>query len=358
MFRAEITKRRGAFVLNAAIEMPEACRVLGIVGPSGGGKTTLLDCIAGVDRPDAGHVQIHGDVWFDADAGTIKSLRNRRVGYVFQDGALFDHLSVRENLAYGMRGGVDKARVEGMALDLGIAALLDRSPKTASGGERRRIAIGRALLSDPQLLLLDEPLTGLDTVTAGRVLVYLRRLLMQTGVPALFVSHSPSDLMHICDRVVGIANGQVVHSGDATSVLSVADCTGARELSELRSIIEARHVSTEDSARSDTFEAANGVKIVALGRTASLDLTRSCAISIFARDVVLASHRPRGVSARNVYAGRVHRIERTESLAVVEVDIGIRLFSEVGYESLREMSLVEGADVFAFFKASAVQRLL
>lgn len=358
MLRAEIIRRRGAFELNARIEMPDDCRVLGIVGPSGGGKTTLLDCIAGVDRPDAGHVQVRGDVWFDTDAGTNKSLRNRRVGYVFQDGALFDHLSVRENLAYGMRDGIDKARVEGMAVDLGIAALLDRSPKTASGGERRRIAIGRALLSDPQLLLLDEPLTGLDSLMAGRVLVYLRRLLMQTGVPALYVSHSPGDLMHICDQVVGIANGRVVHSGDAPSVLSVADCIGARELSELRSIIEVRHVSTEDSARTDTFEAENGVKIVALGRTASTDMTRSCAISIFARDVVLASHRPTGVSARNVYAGRVHRIERTESLAVVEVDIGIRLFSEVGYESLREMALVEGADVFAFFKASAVQRLL
>lgn len=358
MLKVEFVKRRGDFTLDVAIDMPEGCRVLGIVGPSGGGKTTLLDCIAGAESPDEGSVTLGNDTWFDAARKINVALRDRRVGYVFQDGLLFDHLTVRGNLAYGMTGGVNVTRLAAMADSLGIAHLLDRSPREASGGERRRIAIGRALLSDPALLLFDEPLTGLDGITAGRVLVYLRRLLDQTNVPAVYVSHSPSDMMHLCDRAIGIAGGRIVHSGDAPSVLSVSSCISRRELSDLRSIIEARLVQTSASARTSTYESAGGVRIVALGAERDAQASSDCALAIFARDVVLSAERPARISARNVYEGTVRRIERSESLAVVEVDIGIPLYTEVTYETLRELSLAEGRDVHAFFKASAVQRLL
>lgn len=358
MLRVDITKRRGAFESDSAFELPDGVRALGIVGPSGGGKTTLLDCIAGVIHPDAGRIEFNGDVWFDSAGGVCKTLRERRVGYVFQDGLLFDHLGVRENLAYGMRRDTNPRELDRMASALGIEALLDRSPADASGGERRRIAIGRALLSKPRLLLLDEPLTGLDGVTAGRVLVYLRRVLEQQNVPALYVSHSPSDVMYVCEQAIGVASGQVVHSGDVPSVLSVSACTGPRELSDLRSIVDVRLVETDQSARTSIFETDGGVRIVALGADRPFDAPRHCAVSIFARDVVLGATAPQRISARNVYAGRVRRIERTEAMAVVEVDIGVAIYSEVGYETLREMSLAEGSEVFAFFKASAVQRLL
>ncbi|MCB9851852.1 MAG: molybdenum ABC transporter ATP-binding protein [Phycisphaerales bacterium] len=358
MLRVDFTKRRAAFELKGEFELPEGVRALGIVGPSGGGKTTLLDCIAGVIHPDAGRIEVSGDVWFDSATGVCKPLRDRRVGYVFQDGLLFDHMSVRENLAYGARANKDRGEVERMASDLGIESLLDRSPRDASGGERRRIAIGRALLSDPRLLLLDEPLTGLDGVTAGRLLVYLRRVLQQRNVPALYVSHSPSDVMHVCERVIGISGGRVVHSGDVASVLSVSACTGPRELSELRSIVDVRLVETDESERASIFETERGVRIVALGGADLSKTARRCAVAIFARDVVLGSNAPQSISARNVYAGRVRRIEKTPTMAVLEVDIGFALFTEVGYGALREMSLAEGSEVFAYFKASAVQRLL
>lgn len=358
MLRVDITKHRGPFSLGAAIDMPDNCRVLGIVGPSGGGKTTLLDCVAGVETPDAGRVEVGGDVWFDSAAGTNRSLRERRVGYVFQDGLLFDHLSVCDNLAYGMREGRDEAALRRVADDLGIVHLLDRSPKEASGGERRRIAIGRALLSKPKLLLFDEPLTGLDGLTAGRVLVYLRRSLAHANVPAVYVSHSPSDVMAMCHRAVGIAGGRVVHSGDAASVLSVAACTGQRELADLRSIIDAKLVESDSAARTSTFETAGGVRIIALGAMEKAREPSVSALAVFARDVVLSVDRPQRVSARNIFAGRVRRIQKTAALAVVEIDIGIPLYTEVGYQTLREMEIEEGRDVFAFFKASAVQRLL
>lgn len=358
MLHIDIQKQRDAFALEVSIDMPADCRVLGIVGPSGGGKTTLLDCIAGIETPDRGRIRTDKDVWFDSQAGANVALGDRRIGYVFQDGLLFDHLSVRANLEYGARRGGPADATRQMADELGIGHLLDRSPREASGGERRRIAMGRALLSEPGLLLLDEPLTGLDALTAGRVLVYLRRLLSRTRVPAIYVSHAPSDVMQICDRVIGIADGRVVHSGDAASVLSVAACTGSRELAELRSIIDARLVASDTAGRTSTFETADGVRIVSLGTSEDRELDVPCALAIFARDVVLASQRPQGISARNIFAGRVRRIERTQALAVVEVDIGIPIYSEVGYETLREMSLDEGGDIFVFFKASAVQRLL
>ncbi|HPF37298.1 MAG TPA: molybdenum ABC transporter ATP-binding protein [Phycisphaerae bacterium] len=358
MLRVDISRRRGDFELKVAFDLPDDVRALGVVGPSGGGKTTLLNCIAGVDQPDSGRIEMDGDVWFDSESGVRRALRRRDVGYVFQEGLLFDHLSVRDNLAYGMkkRQGADSLRL--MARELGVDHLLDRSPAEASGGEQRRIAIGRALLSDPRLLLLDEPLTGLDGVTAGRVLVYLRRALQRTAVPAIYVSHSPSDVMHICQRAIGVAEGRIVHAGDAASTLSVTACATQRELAELRSIVEARLVESDEASRTSVFETETGTRIVALGGSTPSDLASPCALAVFARDVVLSAEAPRRVSARNIYKGRVRRIEKTEAMAVVEIDIGAEIYSEVGYETLRELSLREGGDVYAFFKASAVQRLL
>ncbi|MCA9256739.1 MAG: TOBE domain-containing protein, partial [Phycisphaerales bacterium] len=258
----------------------------------------------------------------------------------------------------GMKKRRDGDTLRRMARELGVEHLLDRSPAEASGGERRRIAIGRALLSDPRLLLLDEPLTGLDGVTAGRVLVYLRRALQRAGVPAIYVSHSPSDVMHLCQRAIGIADGRIVHAGDVASTLSVTACATQRELAELRSIIEARLVEVDETSRTSVFETDTGTRIVALGGSSPSDSAFPCALAVFARDVVLSAEAPQRVSARNIYKGRVRRIEKTESMAVVEIDIGAGIYSEVGYETLHEMSLREGADVYAFFKASAVQRLL
>jgi molybdate transport system ATP-binding protein len=355
MLHVDVKKSRGDFTLNASFELRKPVRVMGIVGPSGSGKSTLLDCIAGVETPDAGRIEFDGAPWYAGHRKTAIPIGERRVGYVFQDGLLFDHLTVDANLRYGQSRARGGPTVDDVARVLGIHHLLNRRATDASGGERRRIALGRAILSGPQLLLLDEPLTGLDAQAAGRVLVYLRRIIDQYQLPTLYVSHSLSDVLYLCDRIIALDAGRVVHSGEAASILSVTGCTGAHALASLRNIIEARGVSSDASSQSVTYETASGVTIRALGTATSGD---AAALAVHARDIVIATGRPQGISARNVYQGRIARLVHTESMVVVEIDIGERLWTEVGFETVAELGLAEGRDVWAFFKASAVQRLL
>ncbi|HXT50614.1 MAG TPA: ATP-binding cassette domain-containing protein [Thermoanaerobaculia bacterium] len=191
----------------------------GICGPSGAGKTSLLELIAGLRRPTAGRVSLDGETLTDirSDArGVVLPARHRRIGYVPQDGALFPHLSVRGNLLYGRRDGDAPAAVIEV---LGLGPLLDRSIRQLSGGERRRVALGRALAAGPRLLLLDEPLSGLDSALRERVLEHLRMVRDELGVPMLYVSHDLTELAALCTQLLVIERGRVVAHGPAAELL-------------------------------------------------------------------------------------------------------------------------------------------
>ena len=354
MLRADIRKSRDGFTLAAAFALAPPVRVLGVVGPSGSGKSTLLSCLAGAMNPDAGRITFDGQDWFGGQTNRPVSIGARRVGYVFQDGLLFDHMTVGANLRYGCRRARGGPTVDDVANILGIRHLLNRRATDVSGGERRRVALGRALLSGPQLLLLDEPLTGLDPPAAGRVLVYLRRLIDRYALPTVFVSHAMSDVLFLCDRAMALDRGRIVHHGDAASLLSVRSCADPAALSSLRSILDARIVESDEAMESVTYETAAGLRISALGAGLVGD---AMGVAIDARDVVIATQRPGRISARNIYPGRVHRLVRAAGMALVEIDIGERLWAEVGYASAAELELSPGREIFAYFKASAVQRL-
>ena len=197
-----------------------AGRVTAVFGASGAGKTTLLEIIAGLRRPAAGRVSIGDTVLTDVAARVAVPPARRAVGYVPQDGALFPHLSVRENLRYGLvaRGGAPEGGAAGLSYEhvvevLEIGALADRAIGTLSGGEKQRVALGRALLAAPRLLLLDEPLAGLDAALKERLLPCLARVRDEFGVPMLCVTHSPDEVMALCDEVVVLAQGKVVRRG-------------------------------------------------------------------------------------------------------------------------------------------------
>lgn len=185
-------------------------RVVGLFGRSGSGKTTLLRCLAGLIHPDIGRIAINGRVLFDAAARIDLPARTCRVGYVFQDGLLFPHLTVRQNLLYGAwaRGipAKDYDRIVGL---LDLDRLLDRAPRRLSGGERQRVAIGRALLSDPQVLLMDEPVTAIDLERRTEILPYLEMLAKAATIPMLYVSHSLEEIERIADCVVRLDAGRV-----------------------------------------------------------------------------------------------------------------------------------------------------
>jgi len=193
----------------------------GICGPSGAGKTSLLELIAGLRRPAAGRVALDGEVLTDIRSdspvrGTFLPARHRRIGYVPQDGALFPHLSVRGNLLYGRRDGDVPAAVVEV---LGLGPLLDRGIRQLSGGERRRVALGRALAAGPRLLLLDEPLSGLDGALRERVLGHLRMVRDELGVPMLYVSHDLTEVAALCSELLVIERGRVVAFGPAAELL-------------------------------------------------------------------------------------------------------------------------------------------
>ena len=197
-FDLNLTKRIGEAEIACRIEPGDGITVL--FGPSGAGKTSVLNMVAGLVEPDTGHVRVAGELLYDAASGIDVPAEHRRAGYVFQDARLFPHLRVRANLLYGRKeSGLDVD--ETIAL-LGIAPLLDRWPRTLSGGEARRVAIGRALLSDPAFLLLDEPLSSLDRARREEIMALLERLRDATGLPMLMVTHDRGEAERLGSRIV------------------------------------------------------------------------------------------------------------------------------------------------------------
>jgi len=357
MLSVDLHTRRGKFDLHARFDLPADAGVLGIVGASGSGKTTLLESIAGIVTPISGRIQLNRHTWLDTTNKTNLDLCHRKIGYVFQDDLLFEHLSVRRNLLYG---AVDDAALDEITHALAIAPYLDRMPTELSGGQRRRVALGRALLREPEVVLLDEPLTGLDAATAHSVLLYLRTLLRDVGKPAIYVSHSLSEVNFICDRALGLVNGEIVYDGDPLSAVTASGCVQDRALSELRNVYAVQSAEHTERARGLELYIAprqpqqqnEPVIIHALGNDEDALLVRGCVVA--ARDVVLTMDKPTGVSARNIFAARITSIDEAQQLAVVRLDIGVPMAAEVGYASQAEMKLVPGMELFAMFKASAV----
>jgi molybdate transport system ATP-binding protein len=214
MLRVDVEKKLGDFTLGVRFDAAGGATAL--FGPSGAGKTSLVNMIAGLLRPDRGSIALDDAVLFDAARGIDMPPHRRRIGYVFQEGRLFPHLSVRQNLDYGRRMNAltpDANALERITKMLDIGHLLDRRPGKLSGGERQRIAVGRALLMRPRLLLLDEPLASLDAARKREILPYLVRLRDEAGVPMVYVSHTAAELRRIATNVVRLDAGRVVATG-------------------------------------------------------------------------------------------------------------------------------------------------
>lgn len=214
MLIVEIEKKLGEFSVNALFASEAGATVL--FGPSGAGKTSIINMIAGLMKPDRGRIVLDGDILFNSERRIDMPVWQRRVGYVFQEGRLFPHLSIRHNLNYGrwMGGHPDDPAAFAHAVELlDIGHLLDRRPGRLSGGERQRVAVGRALLMRPRLLLLDEPLASLDAGRKDDILPYLERLRDEAKVPMIYVSHDPAEVKRIATRVVRLDAGQVVATG-------------------------------------------------------------------------------------------------------------------------------------------------
>ena len=209
MLQVSIQKQLEAFALQVSFVLASH-GITVLWGASGSGKTTLLQCLAGLLRPDAGRIACREAVWFDAERGVCLAPERRRLGYVFQDVRLFPHLSVRSNMLFGRRfRGPSGVSFEDVVALLGLGRLLHRTPSDLSGGEKQRVAVGRALLACPELLLMDEPLTGLDRGKREVIMAYVKAIPERFGVPVLYVTHSDAERRFLADRVLNLEDGKL-----------------------------------------------------------------------------------------------------------------------------------------------------
>jgi molybdate transport system ATP-binding protein len=352
-----IRHRRGDFTLDVDFAVA-ATGVTALYGPSGAGKTTTIDAVAGLLRPARGRIALGGRVVFDAAAGIDVPPRRRRVGYVFQDGRLFPHLSVRENLLFGWRRARPRpadAEVAALVEILGIGPLLARRPASLSGGERQRVALGRALAMRPDALLLDEPLAALDAARRAEILPRLEQVRDEARIPIVYVSHQLDEIARLADHVVVLRDGRVVASGSVFDVTARLDLAGLDPGFEVGAVLDGTIVR-HDAADALTELAIPGGRLVipAVARPVGARVR----VRIAARDVMLALEAPAGVSANNVLAGVVDEIRAGAGPhADVLVRVGAwRLPARITRRSVRRLELAPGRPVHALVKTITVDR--
>jgi molybdate transport system ATP-binding protein len=347
----DIRHRQGAFSLDVSFSSERG--VTALFGRSGSGKTSVLRIVGGLVAPEKGRVVLDGEVLIDTDAGVAVPAHRRRFGYVFQEPRLFPHLSVRQNLAYGRwfsGAGTGRDSMDRVLDMLGIGNLLERWPGNLSGGEKQRVAIGRALLSAPRMLLMDEPLSALDEARKAEILPYLERLRDELDVPILYVSHSVSEVARLADRVVVLADGRVEASGGASDILGGAfEATGR----EAGSVLSGRVVSIDAPAGLAIIGFAGAELVVPRG---GLDVGRQLRVHIPAREVLLATVRPVGISALNVLEGRILSITPAgNGAADVELACGQeRIQARITALSVGRLQLLPGLCVHAIIKTVAL----
>ncbi|RCK43424.1 molybdenum ABC transporter ATP-binding protein [Thalassospira profundimaris] len=294
-----IRHKIGKLDLDADFHIKEP-GITALFGPSGSGKTSLINIIAGLERPDTGRIEISEHVVFDHARQINLPTRHRRVGYVFQDARLFPHKTVSENLYFGARRNADKLnREEQTAIleMLGISPLMGRRPAALSGGEKQRVALGRALLANPDILLLDEPLSALDHARKQEILPYFEWLRDHRRIPILYVTHAIDEVARLADHLVVIDQGKTLASGSVFDMLGRSDLPPLAGQFDAGTVLPARIVSRDPKAEVSFLECA-GQRIVVpyLGRPASHQVR----LHIRARDVMIARTAPSGISANNI----------------------------------------------------------
>jgi molybdate transport system ATP-binding protein len=352
----DVTHRFGSFLLEA--RFVSEGRLTAFFGRSGSGKTTLVNMIAGIVRPDRGRIVLDGTVLVDTKQRIYVPKYRRRVGYVFQEGRLFPHLTVRQNLLFGQWFTAKRERHIGLdqVLDLlGIAHLMDRRPGALSGGEKQRVAIGRALLTSPRVLLLDEPLASLDDSRKEEILPFIERLRDEADVPIVYVSHSISEVTRLATTVVVIQDGRIVAVGPPTDVLGREGLLDAHDAGEAGTLIEAVVAEHDLSFGLTTLRSPAGVLHAP---RVELPIGTPVRVRIRARDVMIATARPDGLSALNLLPGRVTALDGSgEGSVAVGLDCGgVRLTARLTRKSVDTLGLAPGREVYAVIKSVALDR--
>ena len=354
MIEIDVGLARQGFAL--AVDFTAGSGITALFGESGAGKSTVLNLVAGLLKPDRGRIAVNGTIFTDTEAGVFLPSHKRRIGYVFQDALLFPHLSVRQNLIYGRwftrapEAAISLDQVTGL---LGIAHLLERRPPTLSGGERQRVAIGRALLASPRILLMDEPLAALDIERKREIIPYILKLRDELRLPILYVSHAIEEVARLADRVILMADGKVKSDGPPQQVLSPKAGPGDDRFARI-SILTTESPSYDAKYQLTQVSHPAG-RITLPGRIAPAE--EAIRVVIRAIDVTLALSKPRELSIRTALRGKVSAFsEPVGAVIMVEITLtgGEILAAAVTRKAVDELGLGEGDQVYCLIKSVSI----
>jgi len=345
-----ITKRLGAFTLDVGFTALNG--VTAVFGRSGAGKTTLINAVAGLSEPDSGHITLNDTPLFDAAQRINLPAHKRRMGYVFQDARLFPHMDVTQNLRFGLShapAGSTGPSLDEVADLLGLTDLLKRRPTDLSGGEKQRVALGRALLSRPKMLLMDEPLAALDGPRKDNILPYLERLKSgAAGLPILYVSHALDEIA----QLVILSKGKIAASGSIFDVLAdpaIVPLVGVRQAG---AVLQATVIEHGDDGISTLKTNAGTIELPGVAAPVGT-LVR---LHVLAQDVILSRTRPTGLSSVNILPVTVENIRTGDGPgAAISLDAaGDQLLARVTARAVQDLDLSEGVSCFAVIKATSI----
>jgi molybdate transport system ATP-binding protein len=342
------------------IDVSFDARLASIFGPSGSGKTTLLDAIAGLRDITTGEIEIDGNTLFSSARGINRTPRQRGIGYVPQEGALFPHLSVRKNILFGAGRSTEISQSRSISVEhvlnvLEIDSLLDRPVTKLSGGEAQRVALARAILSQPRLLLLDEPLASLDIGLKEKILPYLARVRDEFKIPMIYVTHNLTEVLILADWVLMIRQGRLVTQGVPKEALRSMHAIMQLPEEQFENVFTVTFVESDPEAGRTKvrLQAGQELFIPYLPRPGS----HTVQIRISADDILVAIKRPEGISAGNVLPGTVRRIDRIDGQAMVTVAAGDDFYARLTVSAVKRLGLVEKTPVFLIMKTRSFRSL-
>ena len=354
MISAEFVVERDDFLMDIKLEIPSTGATV-LFGPSGSGKTTFINVLSGIVKPLHGLIKVGNATFFDSENKINLPMEKRGIGYVFQDGRLFPHMSVEENLDFGRKRSNDKtSRKQEIIELLGLGQLLQRKPSTLSGGERQRTAIGRAILSGPSFLFMDEPLAALDFARKQEILPYIATLKKNLKIPIIYVSHQMEEVVRLADHLVLLENGKILDHGQIFDIINSPSLGILLGKDDKTSLINC-HVDKEtgkDGLSKLVFP--GGYFLVTQRDLAPLENVR---IELKAQDVALALEKPIATSIANILEASVAKIETSKDTHCdVLLSIGnVSIWARITQQSASKLGLKIGSQVFALIKSAAIR---
>ena len=356
MLSVEIKKALETLTLDVKFEV-NAGTVTALFGKSGAGKTTTVHSIAGLIKPDDGEITLNNKVLFNHNLRTNLPVYSRKIGFVFQGARLFPHMTVNKNLLFGLPRPNKihkKITLDMVTKLLDLSSLLDRRPQTLSGGERQRVSIGRALLSQPELLLMDEPLSSIDLHLRAEILPFIQKIVAEVQIPVIYVTHSIEEAIYLADNMVLISEGQILQEGSVEAVMNRLDLYPVTGRYDSGTVISAQFLNYDKDFDIGELKFPGGLlKVPGLNGKIG-DNFRA---HVKARDVSVSLKKPKDVSILNLFNGKIIDIRIDNSPQVdILIDIGIPLIARITRKSLSELQLTKGTKLFTMVKAVAIDK--